>query len=76
MQQEAKALARHVAQFNATALDYAERALAAIPFVILDWQEAIRCGGITYAQIRSLTTAATERLTRFASGERNLGQGV
>lgn len=75
LQAEAEVLARHVAQFDATALDYSKRALAAIPFEISDWQEAIHYGGITNAQIRSLTSAASEGLTRFAAGARNPGQG-
>lgn len=75
LQAAAEALARHVAQFDATALEYSKRALATIPFEISDWQDAIHFGGVTNAQIRALTSAASEGLTRFASGARNPGQG-
>ena len=75
LEAEADALARHVAQFDATALAESKRALEAIPNRIADWAGAFDFGQPVNATIRAKTGAQREGLSRFARGEANLGQG-
>jgi hypothetical protein len=75
LEQEADALARHVAQFDATALAESKRALEAIPNRIADWPGAFEFGSAVNAAIRAKTSAQGDGLSRFARGEVNPGQG-
>jgi enoyl-CoA hydratase/carnithine racemase len=72
---EADALARHVAQFDATALAESKQALEAIPNRISDWAGAFEFGQTVNATIRAKTGAQRDGLSRFARGEANPGQG-
>jgi enoyl-CoA hydratase/carnithine racemase len=72
---EADALARHVAQFDATALAESKRALETVPNRIADWPSAFDYGQTVNATIRAKSSAQKEGLSRFARGESNPGQG-
>ena len=71
----ADALARHVAQFDATALAACKRALDTIPAVITDWRQAFDFGDLTNASIREKTDAQRGGMARFHAGQKNPGQG-
>ncbi len=71
----ADALARHVAQFDETALTESKRAIDYIPNLISDWRQAFDYGNKVNALIRSRSTAQRSGLAKFARGERNAGQG-
>lgn len=72
---EADKFARHVAQFDTTALSESKRALETIPNRIADWPGAFDYGQAVNATIRAKSTAQKEGLARFARGESNPGQG-
>jgi enoyl-CoA hydratase/carnithine racemase len=71
----AEELAKHVAQFDATALEASKHALDQIP-VVVDWARAFKFGEDTIAGIRAKTDAASAGLEKFSRGERLAGQGV
>ena len=71
----ADALARQVAQFDATALAACKRALDTIPSVITDWRQSFDFGELTNASIREATDAQLGGMERFRAGRRNPGQG-
>lgn len=72
---EALALARHVAQFDAVALEWAKRALWHIPMHVTEWRTALEFGTYTNAQIHARTNAHRDGLSNFAAGKPNPGQG-
>ena len=72
----ADTLARHVAQFDAAALTESKRAIDYIPNVVSDWRQAFEYGSKVNALIRSRSSAPREGLARFATGQRNPGQGT
>lgn len=71
----ADTLARHVAQYDATALTESKRAIDYIPNVVSEWRQAFEYGQKVNALIRSRTQAQQGGLKKFAAGERNPGQG-
>jgi enoyl-CoA hydratase/carnithine racemase len=72
---EALALARHVAQFDAVALEWTKKALWYIPMHVNEWRTALEFGTYTNAQIHARTNAHREGLKNFAEGKPNPGQG-
>jgi enoyl-CoA hydratase/carnithine racemase len=75
LMQEADALARHVSQFDTTALAESKRALVMIPNQIRDFSSAFEHGMVVNAAIRANSDAQRAGLDRFARGELNAGQG-
>ncbi len=71
----ADTLARHVAQFDATALAACKGALDTVPAVVTDWRQAFDFGESTNALIRDTTDAQRGGMERFHAGQRNPGQG-
>jgi enoyl-CoA hydratase/carnithine racemase len=72
---EAHALARHVAQFDSVALAESKRALDLVPNRVSDWPSAFDFGQAVNVEIRAKTSAQRDGLARFARGESNPGQG-
>ena len=72
---ETDKFARHVAQFDTTALSESKRALETIPNRIADWPGAFDYGQTVNATIRAKSSTRDEALARFARGENNPGQG-
>ena len=72
---EAIALARHVAQFDAVALEWSKKALWHIPMHVSEWRSALEFGTYTNAQIHARTNAHRQGLRNFAEGKPNPGQG-
>jgi len=75
LMEEADALARHVGQFDATALAESKRALAMIPNHISEFSNGFEYGMAVNAAIRAKSDAQRQGLDRFARGEPNVGQG-
>lgn len=71
---EAEALAQHIAQFDAIALDFSKRALRDLE--LTDWSTGLNQGAYINGQIRLQTTAAADTLAKFVAGERSAGQGA
>lgn len=69
------ALARHIAQFDPVALEWAKRALWQIPMQISDFRAALQFGAYVNAQIHQRTSSHRESLLGFAQGKLNPGQG-
>jgi hypothetical protein len=65
-----------VAQFDGVALAESKFALDRIPAFITDWQQAMDHGQMVNSTIRGKSRAQAEGLARFASGQKNPGQGV
>ena len=72
---EALALARHVAQYDAVALEWTKKALWYIPMHVSEWRTALEFGTYTNAQIHARTNAHRDGLRNFAAGKRTPGQG-
>jgi enoyl-CoA hydratase/carnithine racemase len=75
LMEEAEKLAAHVGQFDAAALTESKRALDQIPNVVSEWRQVFEYGAKANTQIRALSSAQSEGLARFSSGERNPEQG-
>ncbi|MGI5519277.1 enoyl-CoA hydratase/isomerase family protein [Streptomyces sp. CA-106131] len=75
LEAEARAVAEGVARFDATALEWAKKALWKIPGEISEWTAAIAFGHEVAGEISARSTALAEGLGRFRAGERNPGQG-
>jgi enoyl-CoA hydratase/carnithine racemase len=72
----AHTLAQQVTRFDAAALEESKRALDRIPAFITNWREAMNHGQMVNQTIRTRTTAQAEGSARFASGQKNPGQGI
>jgi enoyl-CoA hydratase/carnithine racemase len=72
---EALELARHIASFDAVALEWAKKALWEIPMHLSDWRAALEFGAYTNAQIHARTDAHRQGLQNFIEGRPNPGQG-
>lgn len=75
LETETMALARHVAQFDAVALEWCKKALWQIPMHINEWRTALEFGTYTNAQIHARTDSHRQALQNFAAGTPNPGQG-
>ena len=76
VEDEALALARHVAQFDAVALEWSKKALWHIPMNLREWRAVLEFGEYTNAQIHARTDSHRTSLEKFAAGEANPGQGT
>lgn len=76
LEAETMALARHVAQFDAVALEWSKKALWQIPMHISEWHTALEFGSYVNAQIHARTSSHEQALRNFAAGKPNPGQGV
>lgn len=72
---EALAMARIVARYDAVTLEWSKKALWEIPMHITDWTTALEYGENVRAQIRVRTDSVDEGLANFAEGRRSLAQG-
>jgi len=72
----ARDIATQLAQFDGVALSESKFALDRIPAFITDWQQAMDHGQMVNSTIRGKSRAQAEGLARFASGQKNPGQGV
>jgi len=72
----AREIATQLAQFDGVALAQSKFALDRIPAFITDWQQAMDHGQMVNSTIRGKSRAQAEGLARFASGQKNPGQGV
>ena len=72
---EAELLADKLSRFDAVALAESKRALDIVPGSISGWQQAFSYGMALNTRIRTSSSAQREGFSRFAAGERNLGQG-
>jgi enoyl-CoA hydratase/carnithine racemase len=75
LEAETLALARHIAQFDAVALEWSKKALWQIPMHINEWRTALEFGGYVNAQIHARTDSHQQALQNFAAGKPNPGQG-
>ncbi len=75
---EAEKLARHVAQFDAVALDWAKKGYRDLD--LMPWSEALVYGGYIGTQIRradgSGASSGNAAVQRFLAGQPNPGQGA
>jgi enoyl-CoA hydratase/carnithine racemase len=71
---EAEALARHIAQFDAVVLDYSKKAIRDLD--LMPWSDGLVYGGYIGSLIREQSQASAEGITRFLGGQRNPGQGA
>lgn len=69
------AVARHVAQFDPTALEWSKKALWQVPMHIGEWRAALEFGAYVNAEIHARTDSHKEALRNFTSGIPNPGQG-
>lgn len=76
VESEALTLARHVARFDAVALEWSKKALWHIPMHVNEWRAALEFGAYTNAQIHARTDAHRAGLKNFAAGNPNPGQGA
>jgi enoyl-CoA hydratase/carnithine racemase len=76
VEDEALALARHVAQFDAAALEWSKKALWQIPMQISEWRAALEFGSYVNSQIHARTDSHQAALDNFAAGRPNPGQGI
>jgi enoyl-CoA hydratase/carnithine racemase len=76
LEAETLTLARHVAQFDAVALEWSKKALWQIPMHISEWRTALEFGSYVNAQIHARTSSHEQALRDFAAGRPNPGQGV
>ncbi|MGD9961389.1 enoyl-CoA hydratase/isomerase family protein [Nocardioides sp.] len=72
---EAMRLARTVAQFDATALEWTKKALWHVPTQVNEWRTALEYGSYVNAQIHARTDSHRQALKDFADGQPNPGQG-
>jgi enoyl-CoA hydratase/carnithine racemase len=70
------ALARHIAQFDPVALEWAKKALWQIPMQIGDFSAALQFGAYVNAQIHQRTRSHRDSLRDFTQGKKNPGQGA
>jgi enoyl-CoA hydratase/carnithine racemase len=75
LEAETLALARHVAQFDAVALEWSKKALWQIPMHISEWRAALEFGLYTNTAIQARTDSHKQALRNFAAGKPNPGQG-
>lgn len=69
-------LARHVAQFDPTALEWTKKALWQIPMQISEWRAALEFGAYVNAEIHSRSQSHRGKLDNFVQGVPNPGQGT
>jgi enoyl-CoA hydratase/carnithine racemase len=69
-------LARHIARFDAVALEWSKKALWHIPMHVNEWRTALEFGAYTNAQIHARTDSHRQGLENFTSGRPNPGQGA
>ena len=69
-------LARHVAQFDPTALEWSKKALWQIPMHISEWRAALEFGAYVNAEIHARSRSHTGALQDFIDGRPNPGQGA
>jgi enoyl-CoA hydratase/carnithine racemase len=72
---EAELLADKLSRFDAVALAESKHALDIVSRSISGWRQAFSYGMAVNARIRASSSAQRKGLSRFAAGERNLGQG-
>lgn len=72
---EAELLADKLSRFDAVALAESKHALDIVPGSISGWRQAFSYGMAINTRIRTSSSAQREGFSRFAAGERNLGQG-
>ena len=72
---EAELLADKLSCFDAVALAESKHALDIVPRSISGWRQAFSYRMAVNARIRASSSAQRKGLSRFAAGERNLGQG-
>ena len=76
--EEAEKLARHVAQFDAVALDWAKKGYRDLD--LMEWSEGLVYGGYIGTQIRRSDGAGfaggNPAVQRFLAGQPNAGQGA
>ena len=75
LESETLELARHVSQFDPTALEYTKKALWTIPMQISEWRAALEHGAFVNAEIHSRTQSHEGALKNFIEGVPNPGQG-
>jgi len=63
-----------LSRFDAVALAESKRALDIVPGSISGWRQAFSYGMAINTGIRTSSSAQWEGFSRFAAGERNLGQ--
>lgn len=73
---EALALARRIAAYDAAALEWCKRALREIPMHISDWSAALEYGESVGTQIRARSDVSAQGMQSFVEGHRNPGQGA
>src|SRR5260370_5191127 len=72
---EAETLRRHVAQFDASALDWARKGYRDLE--LMPWSEALVYGGYIGSQIRRGDgSGGNPAVQRFLAGQPNAGQGA
>lgn len=76
VEEETLALARHIAQFDPVALEWAKKALWQVPMQINDFSAALQFGAYVNAQIHQRTTSHRNSLRAFTEGKKNPGQGA
>lgn len=74
LMEEAIALAEHIAQFDAIALDYGKKAFQKIES--LDWDDAMDYSEYTSIITRSKSTSSDQGMAAFLAGKRATGQGA
>jgi len=72
----ALALARDVARFDPTALEWSKKALWQVPMQISEWRSALEFGAYVNAEIHARTDSHAEALDGFIAGRLNPGQGA
>jgi enoyl-CoA hydratase/carnithine racemase len=73
---ETLALAEHIAQFDAVALEWSKKALWQIPMHISEWRAALEFGSYVNSQIHARSDAHRAGLDNFTAGRPNPGQGA
>jgi enoyl-CoA hydratase/carnithine racemase len=76
LESEFDALARHVAKFDRVSLSESKQALDTMPTRISEWPAIMEQGQLVNLAIRSRSDVQSRGLKRFATGERNPGQGL
>ncbi|MCP9955380.1 enoyl-CoA hydratase/isomerase family protein [Actinomadura madurae] len=69
-------LARHIARFDAVALEWSKKALWHIPMHVNEWRAALEFGAYTNSQIHARTDGHRQALDDFTAGRPNPGQGA
>ncbi len=76
LETETLALARHVAGFEPTALEFTKKALWQIPMQISEWRAALEYGAYVNAEIHSRVDNPQSAVQGFVAGRPNPGQGA